>query len=147
MEEDKNAKRLRLHDIIQVSHPNPPSPAPQPPTPTAVSLMRSSFSSSPALFVSSPLPSILFWELGLVLPSACTVAVAGLVRRIRATTTHPLAHLLGFFEEGRCNKGEGEKHTIGKPSVTPPTVFRRGEVTPPTMGRPLVVSSTVFRSL
>lgn len=37
--------------------------------------------------------------------------------------------------------------TIGKPSVTPPTVLRRGEVTPPTMGRPLVVSSTVFRRL
>jgi hypothetical protein len=37
--------------------------------------------------------------------------------------------------------------TMGRPSVTPPTVLRRGDVTPPTMGRPLVVSSTVFRSL
>jgi hypothetical protein len=36
---------------------------------------------------------------------------------------------------------------MGKPSVMPPTVFRRGDVMPPTMGRPFVVSSTVFRSL
>ena len=36
---------------------------------------------------------------------------------------------------------------MGKPSVTPPTVLRRGEVTPPTMGKPFVVSSTVLRSL
>jgi hypothetical protein len=42
---------------------------------------------------------------------------------------------------------KGERFTIGRPSVTPPTVFRRGEVTPPTIGRPLVVSSTVFRRL
>jgi hypothetical protein len=36
---------------------------------------------------------------------------------------------------------------MGKPSVTPPTVLRSGEVMPPRMGRPFVVSSTVFRSL
>jgi hypothetical protein len=36
---------------------------------------------------------------------------------------------------------------MGRPSVTPPTVLRRGSVTSPTIGRPFVVSPTVFRTL
>ena len=47
----------------------------------------------------------------------------------------------------RARKGREGRLTIGRPSATPPTVCRRGDVIPPTMGRPLVVSSTVPRSL
>ena len=36
---------------------------------------------------------------------------------------------------------------MGRPSVTLPTVLRRGDVIPPTIGRSLVVWSTVFRRL
>lgn len=47
---------------------------------------------------------------------------------------------------GLRRKEEG-RLTIGSPSTTPPTVWRRGDVIPPTIGRPFVVSSTVPRSL
>jgi hypothetical protein len=42
---------------------------------------------------------------------------------------------------------QGRILTMGKPSVTPPTVLSNGDVMPPTTGRPFVVSSTVFRRL
>jgi hypothetical protein len=56
--------------------------------------------------------------------------------RIQPTVTNVLVYLW------QNRKGI---HTIGRPSVTPPTVLRRGEVMPPTIGRPFVVSSTVLR--
>jgi hypothetical protein len=44
-------------------------------------------------------------------------------------------------------KGEGRGLTMGSPSVTSPTVVRRGSVIWPTTGRPFVVSFTVFKTL
>jgi hypothetical protein len=45
-----------------------------------------------------------------VLPSACTVAVAGLVHRIQATTTHPLAPLLEFLLREGSIRRRGETY-------------------------------------
>jgi hypothetical protein len=77
---------------------------------------------------------------------ALTLSVAGAVHR--DLLSRPVWFISKFLKNNRAKRGKAPGSlTIGSPSVTPPTVLRRGEVIPPTIGRPFVVSSTVFSRL
>lgn len=84
-------------------------------------------------------------RIGVVVLAFVAVAVGHLLnRRIRAVENK---YQFLLASGGRGERRVGGRLTMGSPSTTPPTVWRRGDVMPPTMGRPFVVSSTVPRSL